>query len=278
MILAAALIAFGPTAAECQMKFEVASIRPTKPGEFTPPNFPLDEGDAYAPTGGRFTAVFPLSVYISFAYKLSLTPEQRQAMVAHLPKWVTTDGYEIHARAAEGNPTKDQMREMMRSLLADRFGLKAHFETQDTPVLALTLVKPGKTGPKLRPHSEGPACDAVVDSMVFPDRCEVMAVTAGRPDHITMAGSRNTTLPLIAGALPGLGRLGRPVVDQTGLTGKFDFTLEWTPEPNGPDAAVDPQGSTFLEALRDQLGLKLESTKAPLKILVVDSVERPTEN
>jgi uncharacterized protein (TIGR03435 family) len=90
-------------------------------------------------------------------------------------------------------------------------------------------------------------------------------------------------MELIADSLASLGHLGRPVVDQTGLSGRFDFTLEWTPESNGPaqsraDAPLDSQGATFLEALKDQLGMKLKATKAPMDVLVIDHVERPSEN
>lgn len=273
-------------AAGGKMAFEVASVRQSKSGTFTPPNFPLDAGDAYAVTGGRFSADFPLAVYIRFAYKLSLTQEQTQAMFAHLPKWVGTDKFTIQARA-EGNPTKDQMRLMMQSLLADRFHLEVHFETQRVPLLALTLVKPDRTGPKPRPHSEGPACDdsggaAGTANGVFPPRCDVYMLTS-KPELGNLAGSRNTTMELLAGALPGLGKLGRPVVDQTGLSGRFDFSLEWTPEVAGAPAAdvgapPDSQGTTFLEALREQLGLKLVSMTGPIQVLVIDHVELPSEN
>jgi bla regulator protein BlaR1 len=103
------------------------------------------------------------------------------------------------------------------------------------------------------------------------------------PNSMARAGSRNTTLALLAGALPGIGKLDRPVVDQTGLSGRFDFSLDWASESNRPsrpnaDAPADLQGLTFIEALRDQLGLKLQSAKAPVQVLVVDHVERPSEN
>jgi len=269
------------TKAGGKMSFEVASIK-LDTGPFRPPNFALDSGDAYATTGGRFSADFPLTVYVSFAYKLSLTQEQRQAMVAHLPKWVADDRFDIQAKAAEGNPTKDQMRLMMQALLADRFKLAVHFETQESPVLALVMVKPGKLGPKLRPHAEGPACDAAPAPGVFPPKCYLMAMT-WKSGRMPMGGSRDTTMALIADALPGMGRLARPVVDRTGLSGRFDFTLEWLPDTDSIPAAErapipDTQGPSFQEALREQLGLKLEATKAPLQILVVDRVERPSEN
>ena len=267
-------------AAGGKMAFEVASIKPGSPEKFMSPNFPLDAGDAYAETGGRFSAGFPLSVYITFAYKLTLTREQREAMIAALPKWVGTDQFQIQAKA-EGNPTKDQMRLMMQSLLADRFKLAIHFETREVPLLALTMIKPGKLGPKLKLHSEGPSCDSIPPSDVFPPRCDVFALMV-RQGKQSFAGSRNTTMALIAGGLPSLGRLARPVVDQTGLSGRVDFTLEWSPElpgPQGPnEPQVDLQGPSFMEALKEQLGLKLEPTKGPIQVLVVDHVEKPTEN
>jgi uncharacterized protein (TIGR03435 family) len=270
-------------AAGGKMAFEVASVRLDQ-GPFTPPNFPLDAGDAYAATGGRFTADFPLTVYIQFAYKFRFTQEQLQSALAHLPKWVATDRFRIQA-TAEGNPTKDQMRLIMQSLLADRFHLAVHFETQRVPVLALTLVKPGQLGPKLRPHSEGPPCDDSATS-IFPPRCNVYALSV-KADRSRQLGSRNTTMELLAASLPSLGNLGRPVLDQSGLTGRFDFVLEWAPEPARPShadapadapAASDPQGPTFLQALHDQLGLKLEATNGRIPVLVIDHVERPSEN
>ena len=143
------------TKAGGKMAFEVASVK-LDSGAFRPPNFPLDNSDAYRPVGSRFSADFPLQTYISFAYKLSLSPSQREAMLAHLPRWVATDRYAIDARAA-GTPSKDQMRLMMQSLLADRFQLAVHFETQTGSAYAMVLAKAGKTGPQLRPHSEGVA-------------------------------------------------------------------------------------------------------------------------
>lgn len=276
-----------------KLEFEVASIRPAKPDSFSPPSFALDNGDTYSfgDPHGRFFADFPLQVYLMFAYKLWLTPEQSQTLVAKLPKWVSTESFVIDARAP-GNPTKDQMRSMLQSLLADRFKLAVHFETQQTPVLALVLEKQGKTGPKLRPHSEGPACDAPVPSPlpgapaalpeVFPPKCGAYMLMQLQNGTVLL-GSRNTTMPQIADSLPSLGSLGHPVVDQTGLSGTFDFTLNFIRESNqsaSPAAETQPgmQGSTFLEALQEQLGMKLKPVKAPLKILVIDHVEEPSPN
>jgi bla regulator protein BlaR1 len=264
-----------------KMSFEVASVK-RDTGPFKPPSFPLDSGDAYAATGGRFSADFALPTYISFAYKLSLTQEQRQTMIAHLPKWVVEDRFDIQAKAAEANPTKDQMRLMMQALLSERFKLSVHFETQESPVLVLVLVKSGKLGPNLRPHAEGPPCDTAPSADVFPPKCYAMMMTVN-PGQMATGGSRNTTLALIGDALPSMGHLARPVVDRTGLSGRFDFAIEWSPETNSTapipgEPVPDTQGPSFQEALREQLGLKLESTKAPLQILVIDQVERPSEN
>ncbi len=271
------------TAAGSKMEFEVASVKLRAPNaQFMPPNFALSNEESYVATGGRFVADFPLSVYITFAYKLSLTESQQQAMLAQVPKWVSEDRFIIQAKAASSNPTKDQMRLMVQSLLADRFQLAIHFETRDARVLALTLVKPGKTGPKLIPHAAGPACDAPVTETMFPRRCDSTA-RQRMPSGVIFGGSRNTTMPLIADALPSLANLDQQVVDQTGMSGRFDYRIEWTPEPNvtsTPSAPVqsDLQGPTFLQALNDQLGLKLKSTVAPVRTLVIDHIERPSEN
>lgn len=258
------------TEAGSKRAFEVASVKPDKDVHI-PPSFSLDAGDAFKSSGGRFLADFPLVVYITFSYKLWLTPEQTESMLAHLPKWVASERFTIDARTELANPTKDQMRMMMQSLLAERFHLQLHFETQTVPLLALTLIKPGRTGPNLRPHSEGPSCDAP-DTKAFPPVCDEHHLEFKDGHFIT--GSRHTTLELIAKSLPGLGKLGRPVVDHTGLTGRWDFKIEWTPDPE----KSDQQLPSFIEALREQLGVKLEAMNGPIRVLVIDHVERPTEN
>jgi uncharacterized protein (TIGR03435 family) len=285
-------------AAGGKMAFEVASVKPSKVPKM--PNFWLNNGDA-KPPGGRLSANFPLIFYISFAYKLSAS--ELNSVVAQLPKSVSTDAFEIEARGA-GNPTKDQMRLMMQSLLADRFRLAVHFESREGPVFALTLVKPGQTGPKLRPHAEGPACPDFEMPVpfapipprkagdVFPPVCEDTQLRGTAEG--TLLGSRNTTMGLIADDISAYGSLAgevdKPVVDQTGLTGKFDFTLELPPRffnifpaPPNPDnppdhPPSDPRGTSFLKAAREQLGLRLVSSKRAIRTLVVDHVERPSEN
>jgi uncharacterized protein (TIGR03435 family) len=132
------------TAAGGKMVFDVASVtRNTtapSPGAVGS-NFPLGPGDVYNPNGGRFGAVnFPLIVYLEFAYKIS--DNQEQFLLPQLPEWVMTTRFDIHA-SAQGNPTKDQMRLMMQSLLADHFKLSVHYETRQVPVFALLVDLPG---------------------------------------------------------------------------------------------------------------------------------------
>ncbi len=274
-------------AAGGKMSFEVGSVK-LNTGAFVSPAFALNAGDEFRPTGGYFRADFPLTVYIEFAFKIWPTAEQTREVRAHLPGWAFTDRYSIDARAP-GNPTKDQMRLMMQSLLAERFKLAAHFETREVPVFALTLVKAGKLGPKLVAHADGPPCDRPGPSpgrglVGFPPGCDSLVVLRRANGALRLAGYRNATMDMLANSLYILD-LGRPVVDQTGLSGRFDYTIEWAPEPTGappsdsPGAVPsEPLGATAVPALRDQLGLKLESTKASLPILVIDHVERPSEN
>jgi bla regulator protein BlaR1 len=274
------------TAAGGKMSFEVASVRPSKPGSFTLGNVGMNGEDDFRPTGGLLNADLTLETYIKFAYKLLLTEDQTGAMLARLPKWVSNERFSINARAP-GDPTKDQYRLMMQSLLADRFGLKVHFEPREEPVLALTLVQGEKLGPKIRPHADGPACDASDQST------EQHPFTCGKfnlirePDNKFLWGARDARLSVLAFELSILPprNLGRPVVDQTGLTGTFDFTLEWTalprtnPDtPSGTEAEQSFQGSTLEEALKQQLGMKLKSTRAPVQTLVIDHVEMLAEN
>jgi uncharacterized protein (TIGR03435 family) len=269
-----------------KVTFDVASVKLSK-GAFVPPNVPLNTGNAFTPAGGYFRADFPLSVYIEFAYKIWPSDEQEREMLGHLPKWVATDRYSIEARAA-GNPTKDQMRLMVQSLLAERFKLAAHFETKERPVFALTLVKTGSLGPKLISHADGASCDrpgvsAGPGSTGFPPGCDSPAVLRKSNGALMLLGYRNATMDLLASSLSTM-VLDRPVIDKTGLSGTFDFTLEWAPESHGPPpsdapaAASDPIGPTSMQALRDQLGLKVESTKGPVQTLVIDGVERPSDN
>ena len=235
-------------AAGGKMAFDAASVKQNKSGlppsgDMPKSNFPLGPGDLYYPNGGLFTATnLPVSVYIGFAYKMS--NNQMKVLLPLLPKWATTDRFDIQARA-EGNPGKDQMRLMMQSLLADRFKLAVHTETKRLPVFALMLVKVGKTGPQLQPHSDESTCSTApprppVPSSApappatvadrFPTVCgDIVRMPASTNGRMRL-GARNVTMALIGTTLTGFGNLDRPVLDQTGLSGTFlrvDAPAQW---------------------------------------------------
>lgn len=266
--------------ADGAMKFEVASVRLDK-GPFRPPSFALSSDDWFRDPNGRFHADFSVSTYIEFAYKLWLTGEQRRAMLAGAPGWVSTDRYAIEATAPL-QATKDQYREMMKALLAERFGLKLHFEDREMPVLEMVLIKPGTPGPKLVPHEKGPPCDAKPTPEVYPSMC--YSFSAMPKDGHTLFGSRGAPMELIGKFLGNTGgstgEIGRPVVDRTGLTGRWDFTLE-IGAPFGGKAAPDapaPEGPTMLEAMQEQWGVRLKPAKDIISVPVVDHIELPSEN
>ena len=221
---------------------------------------------------------------------------QSRYVLPQLPGWATTDRFDIQARA-EGNPGKDQMRLMMRSL-ADRFKLAIHHETRQVPAFAIVLVTPGKTGPQLRLHPNDAPCPTTSSAQDSPQTAAQVQTVAGgfpalcngwfplppsAPGRIRL-GARNVTIGFIGDALSGVADMGRPMFDKTGISGTVDCVLEWMPERRGPpqpgaDSQPDlPSGPTFQEALREQLGLKLESEKGPLDVIVIDHVEHPSEN
>ncbi len=199
-------------------------------------------------------------------------------MLAKLPAWVKSDRFLIEATAPP-HATKDQYRLMMQALLADRFHLKLHFEQHEAPVLAMVLAKPGTPGPRLTPHSQGLPCDAKPTPQTFPYDCYGYSARPGK-DNLWLNGSRATTMDLLANfvgmAAGASDEIGHRVVDRTGLTGLWDFTLE-APSPQSP-SSQPTSGPTLLEALGDQLGIKLKPTRATLSLPVIDHIDRPTEN
>lgn len=251
-----------------KMKFDVASVKQNKSDARPVTNFPPGPEDAYTPSGGLFSGSgVTLYQYISLAY--DFTVFDYQLLKSRLPEWVLTDRFDIQARGS-GNPTKAQMRLMIQSLLADRFKLAIHFESREVPVFALVLAKPGKTGPQLHPHSDEPPCSTASPCGRFD--------SLPNPPGQFRIGARDVTMGFIANVLA-TSELGRPLLDQTRLTGNFDFTLEWTPNiPASPDFIPDQSGPTYIEALKEQLGLKLESSRGPVQVPVIDHVERPDEN
>ncbi len=202
------------------------------------------------------------------------------------------DGYNIEARTDVQDVTKDQMRLMMQSLLADRFKLDVHHETRAVPVFAAVLERPGMLGPRLRKHQPDSACSKsdpaphsglsvpATDAAGFPLVCDGFANSLPSPaPHHRSFGGDNLTLARIASGLSGPGHLGRPVIDQTGLTGGYDFFLDYLPDqPLDQELPADATGPSFVEAVKTQLGIKLIRQTAAVDFVIVDHVERPSPN
>ncbi len=279
------------SAAGGTMSFEVASIRQSKPGAEVSNNGELDFSAAYPPTGGLLTTTSDLLGYLIFAYKI-VDASQIPSLANQLPQWAKTEEFDIQARAENHNPTKDQMRLMMQSLLADRFKLAIHTETRQLPVYALVLDKPGMPGPQLQPHPDDVPCtgankpapaNIVSEPPSFCGAVQAWAVNNQR--HFRMVdvttGQIAAFLAVMGGGQGGLDQ--RPVLDQTGLLGRFDFNIEFLPESKGPrspgaDDIPEAPGPTFTEALKNQLGLKLVKQTGPVDTFVIEHVERPSEN
>jgi uncharacterized protein (TIGR03435 family) len=280
-----------PNAASSQIvtlpSFEVASVRENKSDEKNYSNFPLNSGPQYDSIGGLFVARNMLLLqYIVFAYKPNMF--QIQEFRSKLPDWTRSSHFDIQARAS-GSPTKDDMRLMMQSLLADRFQMKVHHETREVSVFALVLVKPGQTGPNLQPHPvDDPEClkTQLPKSVAgaYPVACGAGASIAPRIEGDMATAGYNVSMEWVANALGGTANIvDRPVVDRTGLTGNYDFKVEFAPEPNNSASAGaalqdEPGGPSFADALKKQLGLKLVLQKMPIDIVVIDHLERPSEN
>lgn len=297
-------------AAGGRQSFDVASVREDKGDDRSSSNFSLDNGNAFwvvgkgdrlAPVGDLFSAKGqPLMRYISFAYKLSGTQELAlrfdyySGLGMHLPDWVKNHRYDIEARAP-GAATKDQMRLMMQSLLADRFKLAVHWETREAPVFALVEDKPGRLGSQMRVHPLSDDCvttdfpkeggnaaagQSTTLLAAVPIPCGMIAHLPTRAPGSHRIGGRDVPLALLAPSLvmqTGLVTLPRPVIDRTELKGRYDFWLEWTPEDTS-EVDNHETGGTFRKALKEQLGLKLEPGKGQVQILVIDHVEQPSEN
>ncbi len=274
------------TAAGGKMEFEVASVKPAEPGTPFATNVALNGLEGTAPTSDLFSANAPLMAYLLFAYKIA-DSNQGRAIYDKLPAWAKMQFYTIQARA-NGAPTRDQLRLMVQALLADRFELAIHQETQMREEYAFTLDRPGKLGPQLYPHSTSESC---VDNpsrspmIAAPDRdtdapryCGVVAWNMGDQRHVRMI---DVTMAEAVNYLSGAAMAGGTLtphtgIDDTGLSGHYDLDLQFLLEPEGPGSNTNAGGPTFTQALKNQLGLKLTARKGPVQILVLDHLEKPS--
>ena len=262
-------VAVGILGAQSAPKFEVASIRLSKDCDAGP------AGVAERPSPGRLTKkCMPVTSYIQAAYVWFDKGHQnalRSLPLSGGPAWVNSDLYEINAKA-EGNPGQEMMSgPMMQALLEDRFRLKIHRETREVPVYALTLAK---NGPKLAPFREG-SCAPIDFDTIAPRQPGDQPLC--HPGWIQAKGA-NIAIDAQAMDVDEFSKflqlmLDRPIIDKTGIAGRFDFRLEFAPDdmtprfaPGTPGArSLDPiGGGPFLrEAMQEQLGLRLESTRGP---------------
>ena len=255
-LLAGPLLIFFANQCHCQNPpaapaFEVASITPCKPGTPEPPG-EHNGMVRFTFPGGRFEAR-ATSVKFLMEWSYDLLPSQH----SNGPTWMENDRFDIVAKAP-GNATDDEMKWMVRALLAERFQLKFHRETREAPIL---ILMPGKTPPKLFPPKDDEKHSLKIIPKTNDDRKVISyRVVATRFSFAQL----NQTFAR---------QLGRVIVNQTGLDGDFDFELELTPDENTPNP-LDP--SLVVSAMRDQLGLTLKSQKGPVDYLVIDSAEKVT--
>ena len=284
----------GQRSAQPNPQFEVASIKPNKSGD--------GRVMMSVQPGGRFTATnVTLRMMIRNAYQL------QEFQITGGPSWIADERFDIAAKAEAGDTMGDPFRAeqtgqpsrgqlMIRALLAERFKLVVHNEEKEMPIYALVPARSdGKLGPQLTASEAD--CAAIVAAARArggrgpmgpppdpgrggpPPQCGIRI----GPGNMAVGGSPMsqvaTSLSMFA---------GRIVVDKTGLSGSYDFTLTWTPDqmpgagqrpPGAPEPPpIDPNGASLFTAVQEQLGLKLDSQRGPVAMLVIDRAERPTEN
>jgi len=262
--------------------FEVASVKVNN----------SEVGGPIMVAGGRFVATgVTLKTIVQYAYRLPT--DQAALEIVGAPKWVENDRFDIEGRVAnDGTPLVSQQAILMlQTLLEERFRLKVHREARDTSVYVLVV---GKNGQKLKlSDDQGPP-----PNLAPPQNAHAQSGIQ-TPFGVIPAGGKPT-----APALPSRGMirrqgedtiatgvrltfvasyfgrfLGRPVIDKTGLDSLYDFTLHWAPGPiAGPDSPVAPEAAASLFPAVEEVGLKLESARLPIEVLVMDGAQRPSEN
>jgi uncharacterized protein (TIGR03435 family) len=243
-----------PLASQAPVRFEVASVKPN--------NTDAEPSMRVLPNGGIAVISVPLLNVIVNAYRV---PAFR---IIDSPEWVRRERFDISARPPEGVPGDSML--MLQGLLAERFKLRAHRETREQPVYSLVMARSdGRFGPRMQRSTTD---------------CSSQTPTAGGAGDSACAGlmgvgpaggtivSKGQPLARMINALSMA--VNQSVVDRTGLEGRFDVELRWSADVNTAPANGDTP--SIFTALQEQLGLKLESARGPVEVLVIDSVERPT--
>lgn len=238
------------TCLAAQPAFEVASVKPADPAHR---GMNLDKLP-----GGRFQATnVSLRMLVKDAYGM------RDFQIEGAPDWFDSLRWDVSAKS-EKAASDEELTAMLRTLLAERFALKLRQDEKDVPVYVLTVAKNGPTMKK----SEGTESQIGL-------RIRGMGHVTGSKATIEQLAETLSDVRLNGRAL-----LDRPVLDRTGLAGTYDFTLEWSPDfaPSGDGAPAMPAGPSIFTAVEEQLGLKLETQKAPVKIYVIEHVEKASQN
>jgi uncharacterized protein (TIGR03435 family) len=259
-----------------RLSFEVASIK-QNPDTVASPTFEL------SPAGRLTVTAYPLFQLIRIAYTSNAIETEQQIVGG--PAWLKSDRFDFVAKAngsieadETGRPTR--LVAMLRELLEDRFHLRVHTQLREASVYLLVPAhRDGKPGPQL--HQSAQDCRGPVGNLVPPDSPRWCGWRGGGTGHYTIQG---LTMADFATGVAGTWTVGRPVIDRTGFAGRWDAQIDFVPTfvagPNADSAPVpNPNangGPDMLSAMRDQLGLKLESAKAKIDFLVIDQVERPT--
>lgn len=242
-----------PMAANADPSFEVATIKPSKPDE---------KGNAILVRGGRFSTInTTLLSLVEFAY------EVQAHQVVGGPDWMASDKFDIAAKPdAPGAPSDKQWKSMLQKLLADRFQLKFHRENKEMSAYVLAVAK---NGPKL---TKSPGDPNGLPGLFFHALGQLYVQNATMKDFTHLMQSAV---------------LDRPVVDQTGIRGRWNFVLKWTPDESqfgglgmkvpAPSNAADAPPPLFT-AIQEEIGLKLEARKAPVEVMLLDHVEKPSAN
>lgn len=280
LIFAGAALAQAPV----RLEFEVATIKPAAP--ITGPS-PGRSGPGSAD---------PLHVnYRSLSMK-NLLMAAYDLPIGRItgPGWIDSDRYDVVASLAPGT-TKEQLAAMLQNLLADRFGLAVHRETRDMALFELTVGKSQKLGPGLKSYVEDTNAVALAPGQMVLGKDGKPVVRPGGlmfsmgPGRREVSARKQTMVNLVTFLAA---EFGRPVIDRTGLTGDYDYTMEYLPE--GPLANLGPQAAksegnspapaasevpSLQSAVQEQLGLHLESKRGPVEVLVVDRGDKtPSEN
>lgn len=242
--------------------FDVASVKES-------PSVTLDGVVHQNP--GRFTVEnLPLRDVIQYAYRI------REYQPIGSPGWISRTNFNINATFTNASASDDDVRVMVQRLLSERFGFRAHRETRELPIYVLAVARgDGKLGPNLVRSDvdcDRLAAERFVQPNTSPRPVCSMLVTS------TFVRGSSRTMSQFARALENV--LRTPIVERTGLAGHFNIDVRWAaprPPSEPGDVTAEDVGALFT-ALREQLGLKLDSRKGPVEMLVIDHVEWPTEN